>query len=33
MDLIFFPQITVLENPSGVYHFMQALAILMSPVR
>ncbi|KAG5280995.1 hypothetical protein AALO_G00066300 [Alosa alosa] len=28
-----FLQITVLENPSGVYHFMQALAILMSPVR
>uniref|UniRef100_A0AAY4BDZ3 Ectopic P-granules autophagy protein 5 homolog n=1 Tax=Denticeps clupeoides TaxID=299321 RepID=A0AAY4BDZ3_9TELE len=28
-----FLQIKVLENPSGVYHFMQALAILMSPVR
>ena len=28
-----FSQIEVLENPSGVYHFMQALAILMSPVR
>ncbi|XP_030626189.1 ectopic P granules protein 5 homolog [Chanos chanos] len=28
-----FLQIKVLDNPSGVYHFMQALAILMSPVR
>ncbi|MBN3301121.1 EPG5 protein, partial [Amia calva] len=28
-----FLQIRVLGNPSGVYHFMQALAILMSPVR
>ncbi|XP_063051175.1 ectopic P granules protein 5 homolog isoform X2 [Engraulis encrasicolus] len=28
-----FLQIKVLENPSGVYHFMQALAVLMSPVR
>ncbi|KAA0717308.1 Ectopic P granules protein 5 -like protein [Triplophysa tibetana] len=28
-----FLQIKVLEKPSGVYHFMQALAILMSPVR
>nr|XP_015220090.1 PREDICTED: ectopic P granules protein 5 homolog [Lepisosteus oculatus] len=27
-----FLQIRVLDNPSGVYHFMQALAILMSPV-
>ncbi|XP_066509785.1 ectopic P granules protein 5 homolog isoform X2 [Hoplias malabaricus] len=27
-----FLQIKVLDNPSGVYHFMQALAILMSPV-
>ncbi|MGH0172201.1 UNVERIFIED_CONTAM: hypothetical protein FKN15_063006 [Acipenser sinensis] len=26
-------QIKVLDNPSGVYHFMQALAILVSPVR
>ncbi|KAI5613067.1 ectopic P granules protein 5-like isoform X2, partial [Silurus asotus] len=28
-----FLQIKVLDNPSGVYHFMQALAILMSPVK
>uniref|UniRef100_A0A8C2FK11 Ectopic P-granules autophagy protein 5 homolog (C. elegans) n=1 Tax=Cyprinus carpio TaxID=7962 RepID=A0A8C2FK11_CYPCA len=28
-----FLQIKVLDNPSGVYHFMQALAILMSPAR
>ncbi|XP_061116249.1 ectopic P granules protein 5 homolog isoform X2 [Conger conger] len=28
-----FLQIKVLDNPSGVFHFMQALAILMSPVR
>ncbi|KAJ8405585.1 hypothetical protein AAFF_G00315650 [Aldrovandia affinis] len=28
-----FLQIKVLDNPSGVYHFMQALAILISPVR
>lgn len=28
-----FLQIRVLDNPSGIYHFMQALAILMSPVR
>ncbi|KAG9355088.1 hypothetical protein JZ751_001801 [Albula glossodonta] len=28
-----FLQVKVLDNPSGVYHFMQALAILMSPVR
>ncbi|KAL7839536.1 hypothetical protein SRHO_G00261940 [Serrasalmus rhombeus] len=28
-----FLQIKVLDNPSGVYHFMQALAVLMSPVR
>ncbi|KAK1176492.1 hypothetical protein AOXY_G1382 [Acipenser oxyrinchus oxyrinchus] len=28
-----FLQIKVLDNPSGVYHFMQALAILVSPVR
>ncbi|KAG7481387.1 hypothetical protein MATL_G00066210 [Megalops atlanticus] len=28
-----FLQIKVLDNPTGVYHFMQALAILMSPVR
>ncbi|XP_062874034.1 ectopic P granules protein 5 homolog [Trichomycterus rosablanca] len=28
-----FMQIKVLDNPSGVHHFMQALAILMSPVR
>ncbi|XP_064152807.1 ectopic P granules protein 5 homolog [Anguilla rostrata] len=28
-----FLQIKVLDNPSGVYHFMQALAILMSAVR
>uniref|UniRef100_A0A9J8ALV3 Ectopic P-granules autophagy protein 5 homolog (C. elegans) n=1 Tax=Cyprinus carpio carpio TaxID=630221 RepID=A0A9J8ALV3_CYPCA len=28
-----FLQIKVLDNPSGVYHFMQAMAILMSPAR
>ncbi|KAG1968633.1 ectopic P granules protein 5 homolog isoform X1 [Pimephales promelas] len=28
-----FLQIKVLDNPSGMYHFMQALAILMSPAR
>ncbi|XP_039614279.1 ectopic P granules protein 5 homolog [Polypterus senegalus] len=28
-----FLQIKVLNNSSGVYHFMQALAILMSPVK
>ncbi|XP_051514293.1 ectopic P granules protein 5 homolog [Myxocyprinus asiaticus] len=28
-----FLQIKVLDNPSGVYYFMQALAILMSPAR
>lgn len=28
-----FLQIKVLDNPTGLYHFMQALAILMSPVR
>ncbi|XP_072520636.1 ectopic P granules protein 5 homolog isoform X3 [Salminus brasiliensis] len=28
-----FLQIKVLDNPSGVNHFIQALAILMSPVR
>ncbi|NXI45119.1 EPG5 protein, partial [Galbula dea] len=28
-----FIQIKVLDNPSGVFHFMQSLALLMSPVR
>uniref|UniRef100_A0A8I3W1T9 Ectopic P-granules 5 autophagy tethering factor n=1 Tax=Callithrix jacchus TaxID=9483 RepID=A0A8I3W1T9_CALJA len=28
-----FIQITVLHNPSGVFHFMQSLALLMSPVK
>ncbi|XP_053427579.1 ectopic P granules protein 5 homolog [Nycticebus coucang] len=28
-----FIQIKVLNNPSGVFHFMQSLALLMSPVR
>ncbi|XP_059406308.1 ectopic P granules protein 5 homolog [Carassius carassius] len=28
-----FLQIKVMDNPSGVYHFMQALAILVSPAR
>ncbi|XP_006973919.1 ectopic P granules protein 5 homolog isoform X1 [Peromyscus maniculatus bairdii] len=28
-----FLQIKVLNNPSGVFHFMQSLALLMSPVR
>ncbi|XP_051954087.1 ectopic P granules protein 5 homolog [Xyrauchen texanus] len=28
-----FLQIKVLDNPSGVYYFMQALAVLMSPAR
>ncbi|XP_045430840.1 ectopic P granules protein 5 homolog isoform X2 [Pipistrellus kuhlii] len=28
-----FIQIRVLDNPSGVFHFMQSLALLMSPVR
>ncbi|NXU49867.1 EPG5 protein, partial [Turnix velox] len=28
-----FVQIKVLDNPSGVFHFMQSLALLMSPVK
>ncbi|XP_054253220.1 ectopic P granules protein 5 homolog [Indicator indicator] len=28
-----FIQIKVLDNPSGVFHFMQSLALLMSPVK
>jgi len=28
-----FIQIKVLNNPSGVFHFMQSLALLMSPVK
>ncbi|XP_076768507.1 ectopic P granules protein 5 homolog isoform X1 [Arvicanthis niloticus] len=28
-----FVQIKVLNNPSGVFHFMQSLALLMSPVK
>ncbi|NXG70655.1 EPG5 protein, partial [Baryphthengus martii] len=28
-----FLQIKVLDNPSGVFHFMQSLALLMSPVK
>uniref|UniRef100_A0A8C8R5P1 Ectopic P-granules autophagy protein 5 homolog n=1 Tax=Pelusios castaneus TaxID=367368 RepID=A0A8C8R5P1_9SAUR len=28
-----FIQIRVLDNPSGIFHFMQSLALLMSPVK
>ncbi|XP_029142175.1 ectopic P granules protein 5 homolog, partial [Protobothrops mucrosquamatus] len=28
-----FVQIQILDNPSGVFHFMQALALLMSPAK
>ncbi|XP_010217080.1 PREDICTED: ectopic P granules protein 5 homolog, partial [Tinamus guttatus] len=28
-----FIQIKVLDNPSGVFHFMQSLALLMSPIK